>query len=319
MDQNNVAIIGSGMVGKCWAVVFSRAGYNVALYDSQSEILPAALSIISKMNQELLEIGLLGECKTASEATSRIRTVSTLEEALSNVFYVQECTPENVESKKQVFEQLERYASPDCILASSSSAIPPSAFTSHLSTRSRCLVAHPVNPPHVIPLVEVVPAPFTDASITDRARQLMLKIGQSPIIVNREIDSFVLNRLQGAVLNEAFELVRQKVVSVEDLDRTFRDGLGLRWAFMGPFETIDLNAPGGVADYAQRYGDNFFRLAQQQPEPERWSPSLIEDITKQRRELLSLDQLTERSQWRDRRLMHLVAHKKELDKKEKKE
>src|SRR5690606_10729784 len=132
---------------------------------------------------------------------------------------------------------------PATVLASSTSSIPASAFTEDLPGRHRCLVAHPVNPPYLIPVVELCGAPSTDAKVVEQARALMDEVKQKPVTVHKELEGFVLNRLQGALLREAFRLVQSGCVSVEDLDATVKDGLGLRWSFMGPFETIDLNAP----------------------------------------------------------------------------
>src|SRR5208337_4715471 len=119
--------------------------------------------------------------------------------------------------------------------------------------RARCLVVHPINPPYLIPAAEVVPAPWTDPAVVERTAALLRAAGHAPIVMKREIDGFVMNRMQGALLEEAFRLVAEGYASVEDVDIGIRDGLALRWSFMGPFETIDLNAPGGVRDYANRY------------------------------------------------------------------
>src|SRR5690606_19450990 len=129
--------------------------------------------------------------------------------------------------------------------------------------RGRCLVAHPVNPPYLIPVVELCAAEWTSSDTMARTRELMLDIGQKPVSVYGEPRGFVLNRLQGALLREAFRLVEKGNVSVEDLDTTIKDGLGLRWSFMGPFETIDLNAPGGVQDYCDRYGEMYRAMAEE--------------------------------------------------------
>jgi len=251
--------------------------------------------------------------KSAEEVRGRIKTFSDLNEAIKEVIWVQECVPELLEHKKKVFEQLDGLVDPKVILASSSSAIPPSAFTSHLANRNRCLVAHPVNPPHLIPLVEIVPSPFTDSSVVDRAREIMENVGQSPIVVKKEIDSFILNRLQGAVLNEAFRLVEDGYISPEDLDRTVKDGLGLRWSFMGPFETIDLNAPGGVADYVARYGSNMYALSKQQADPRPWQGQVVQSVTDARRSIIPVESLVDRGKWRDQRLMGLMSHKYNMD------
>ncbi len=134
----------------------------------------------------------------------------------------------------------------DALLVSSTSAIVASRFTEKLPGRARCLVGHPVNPPHLVPLVELCGAPWTSPEAIDRARAIYREIGQVPVTINREINGFVLNRLQGALLAEAFRLVGEGYISAEDLDHTVKDGLGLRWSFLGPFETIELNAPGGI-------------------------------------------------------------------------
>jgi L-gulonate 3-dehydrogenase len=115
--------------------------------------------------------------------------------------------------------------------------------------------------------------------------------------------------LEGALLNEAFKLVEDGVITVEDLDKTMREGLGLRWSFMGPFETIDLNAPGGVADYIRRYGTLYREIAESQAEPRRWTDGVAAKVESQRRLVLSEDRLQARQEWRDRRLMALSAHK----------
>src|SRR5207253_7258482 len=118
----------------------------------------------------------------------------------------------------------------------------------------RGLVAHPINPPQLNPLEELVGAPWTAPATIAKAKAIYEAVGQAPIVVKREIDGFILNRLQAVLLSEAFRLVGDGYVTPQDLDKTLKDGLGLRWSFMGPFETIELNAPGGIPDYCRRYG-----------------------------------------------------------------
>ena len=165
-----------------------------------------------------------------------------------------ESGPERVEVKIDLFARLDAAAPAGAILASSSSAIVASRFTEKLKGRHRCLVAHPVNPPHVVPIVELSGAPWTSPETVERARAIYGSVGQVPIVVKKEIDGFILNRMQAVLLSEAMRLVGEGYVSAEDLDKTIRDGLGLRWSFMGPFETIELNAPGGIPDYCARFG-----------------------------------------------------------------
>ena len=170
-------------------------------------------------------------------------------------------------------------------------------------------MAHPANPPHVVPIVEISPAPWTSPDVVTRTRALHEKVGQVPITVQKEIAGFILNRLQAALLLEAWRLVKENHASVEDVDKCIRDGLGLRWALMGPFETIDLNAPGGIADYAQRYGPLFFEMMKD-VKPEAWDAALIAKVEQERRSVMPASDHAARQAWRDRRLMALVANKR---------
>jgi 3-hydroxyacyl-CoA dehydrogenase len=194
-------------------------------------------------------------------------------------------------------------------LASSTSGIPASAFTEALPGRARCLVAHPVNPPYLVPLVELVGAPWTSPDAVARTRALMDRVGQVPVTAMKETRGFVLNRMQAALVAEAFRLVRDGVMSVEDVDACVRDGLGLRWSFMGPFETIDLNAPGGVADYAARFGPLLGAITAEQA-PYDFDAATVDKVAAERRAALPSLGIEERSAWRDRRLMALLAHKR---------
>lgn len=195
------------------------------------------------------------------------------------------------------------------VLASSTSGIPASDFTGNLAGRGRCLVAHPVNPPSLIPLVELVGAPWTDPAVVARTRALMDRIGQVPVVALKETRGFVLNRLQAALVAEAFRMVRDGVMSAADVDACVKDGLGLRWSFMGPFETIDLNAPGGVADYVERFGPLMGGITEEQT-PYDYDAATVGKVAEDRRAALPLEEIAARSGWRDRRLMALVAHKK---------
>jgi L-gulonate 3-dehydrogenase len=156
--------------------------------------------------------------------------------------------------------------------------------------------------------VELCPAPWTDPAAVERTRALMRAAGQVPATVKKELDGFALNRLQGALLAEAFRLLADDVISPADLDALVKDGLGLRWSFMGPLETIDLNAPGGLADYCTRYGP-LYAAMQQQMTPREWDAGLIGRLEAARRAELPANMQPVRQEWRDRRLMALLAHR----------
>ncbi|HVE40067.1 MAG TPA: 3-hydroxyacyl-CoA dehydrogenase [Planctomycetota bacterium] len=308
-----IAVIGAGRIGRAWSMTFARAGHSVALFDALPGVAASALPFIVQGLKELRRFDLLAEAP--DKVAARVRATETLAAAVGDADYVQENTPEQLDLKIGVYRQLDDAAPPDCILASSTSTFRASQFSESLKGRDRCIVAHPVNPPHVIPLVEIAPAPWTRADVVSRTRQLMHEAGQTPILLRKEVDGFVLNRLQAALLREAFRLVDEGVVSVEDLDRCVKDGLGLRWSFMGPFETIDLNAPEGVADYARRYGAVFHALFEgvnYQP----WGDALVSRVEGERRALLTRDRRASREAWRDSRLMALLAHRRDCERKE---
>ncbi|HMG51776.1 MAG TPA: 3-hydroxyacyl-CoA dehydrogenase [Inquilinus sp.] len=301
-----VAIIGAGLIGRSWAIVFARAGWQVRLTDASAATLAAAPALIAEGLADLAGHGLVED---PAGAAARVATATSLAEAVAGVELVQENLPEAVEVKRAVFAELDRLAPRDAILASSTSAIVASRFTEGLAGRDRCLVAHPVNPPHLVPVVELCGAPWTAPETVERARRIYRAVGQEPITVNREIDGFVLNRLQGALLAEAFRLVGEGVVSPQDLDTTVKDGLGLRWSFLGPFGTIELNAPGGIADYCARYTGFYRRLAADPAPPEVWDGDTVARLLAGWGQAPDAAQLAARGAWRDRRLAALRAHK----------
>ena len=214
--MTNVAVIGAGLIGRAWCIVFARAGFNVTLWDQFPQQTTQALSFIADRLPELRAAGLLADAPEA--VLARIRPMQSMWESVRDAEYIQECGPERADVKTGVFTELERAGKPDAVIASSSSGIPASAFTEHLKTRQRCLIAHPVNPPYLVPLVEICPAPWTDPTATERTRALMVQAGQVPATVKKEIDGFALNRLQGALLAEAFRLLADDVISPADLD-----------------------------------------------------------------------------------------------------
>lgn len=310
--MTKIAVVGSGLIGRAWAITFARGGYDVALYDREDGAPAAAVRYIDGVLPSLAEFDLLQGQEPAT-VLGRIAIAASLAEALEGAGHVQENTPENVEIKHGVFSELERLAAPDTILASSTSAILPSAFSEHLKTRERCLVAHPINPPYLVPAVEVVPSPWTDPDACERTATLLRGAGQSPIVMKTEIDGFVMNRMQGALLDEAFRLVHDGYATPEDVDIGIREGLALRWSFMGPFETIDLNAPQGVRDYVERYKGIYEAIGPSQQRRVDWAGPVLDAIEADRRARLSADKLGDRQAWRDRRLMALAAHKRQSD------
>jgi 3-hydroxyacyl-CoA dehydrogenase len=309
--ETGVAIVGGGSIGVAWAVVFTRAGLSVSVYDPDPQRLGLVRAEVEARLGDLSQAGLLQEPLEAVAA--RLRTEAELEAALSHASYVQECAPESLEVKLALFGQLDEFAAPHTILASSSSMMPASSFAEHLGGRERCLVVHPGNPPYLLPVAEIVPAPFTSPEVADRADSLLTSAGMSVVRVRREVEGFIFNRLQGALLREAWCLVRDGVASVEDVDRTVRDGLGRRWALIGPFETSDLNTRGGLAVHAPRMGPAYQRMGQERGQHDPWTPEMVEQVVTQRREFLPLDHWEARVTWRDRALIAFERARRSLE------
>jgi L-gulonate 3-dehydrogenase len=311
-QNRNVAIVGVGLIGRAWAVIFARAGWNVRITDPHVPTLAAAPRLIREELQALARHGLADD---PDGALARVSVAGSLEEAVVNVEFVQENGPEKLAEKQAIFIQLDRLAPPDALLVSSTSAIPASRFTEMLPGRARCLVGHPVNPPHLVPLVELCGAPWTDPEAIDRARQIYREIGQVPVTIHREISGFVLNRLQGALLAEAFRLVGEGYISAEDLDHTIKDGLGLRWSFLGPFETIELNAPGGIPDYCARYTGFYKELASATAGPEVYQSPNVDRVIAAWPHQPTPERIQALTQRRNDRLAALAAHKAAQDNK----
>jgi len=306
-----IAIIGAGLIGRAWTMVFARAGHPVKLYDTDRGAVDRAIGLVREGLEELLQFGLIKE--PPEVVMKRVSGAPTLAEAVRDADYVQENTSERLEVKREVYRQLDEAAPAHCILASSTSTIQTSRFSEGLRGKHRCIVAHPVNPPHVVPIVEISPASWTSPEVVARTRALHDKVGQVAITVKKEVEGFILNRLQAALLLESWRLVKEDYVTVEDLDKCIKDGLGLRWSFMGPFETIDLNAPGGVSDYAARYGPTLYGMMKDVSH-EPWDGKLVAKIEGERRKLMPQARHADRETWRDRRLMALIAHKREMSK-----
>jgi len=303
-----IAIIGAGSIGTAFAVVFALAGRSVRLFDETAAALATAPERVKQIIADLRSTGLTDV--NPAEASSRIRCVESLAETLEGAHYVQECAPENLPLKVELFARLDRLAGAEAVLASSSSALMTSQFAASLPGAHRCLVVHPGNPPYLLRVVEVVPASFTDPRVVAASLALMREAGLQPIRVRRELTGFVLNRLQGAVLREAYCLVRDGVVSVEEIDQLMRDGLGLRWAVLGPFETVDLNTRGGIMAHAEKLGPAYARMGAERGQNDPWTPDLVSEVDRQRRQILPLSDWGKRVQWRDQMLMTLLRAKR---------
>ncbi|KAL7881695.1 hypothetical protein AOLI_G00085430 [Acnodon oligacanthus] len=307
-----ITIVGSGLIGHSWAMVFLSGGYKVKIYDNQPGQASRAVTDIRKQVEELQEAQMLRGKLSATEQLSLLSSHDDLSQALEGAFFVQECVFEELEAKKSVFQAVEKLVGEEVVLSSSTSCLMPSNVFSLVQNRTRCIISHPVNPPYYVRLVELVPHPETLPVVVDMAYELMTEVGQAPVRIRKEIDGFALNRVQYAIIAECWRLVKDGVISVKDIDLVMSEGLGMRYAFIGPIETMHLNAPEGLEDYLRRYREGMKRvLSSFGPVPE-FDGEAAARINKEICELIPNDQehLSARRERRDQLLMGLAKLKK---------
>lgn len=308
--MKKAAIIGCGLIGQGWAAVFAQAGFEVALYDKSTQVTDRVLHSMETRISDLLGFELITHTD-ATQMLKRIKIAPTLEEALDGAVYIQENGPEDVSIKKEITTLLDAIAEKNVPICSSTSGISASRYCEEIAGRDRCLVVHPINPPHLIPAVEIVPTPWTSQDIVSKVNSIMVDCRRETILLDREIDGFVVNRLQGALLEEAFKLVGSGVVSAADLDKAICDGLGLRWSFMGPMQTIHLNAPGGITQYVERYGDMYRNFNIGPYQDINWASIVQEKLKDDFEKAIPISNISEAQAGRDRKLMALLRHKKQ--------
>jgi L-gulonate 3-dehydrogenase len=310
MNINRITIFGIGAIGTAWAVVFASAGFQVTLYDPERERLRQGSADIGERLLDLASHSLLEE--SVDVIKSRIACESDVVQALQSADYVQECGPEDIQVKQQIFETFAIHCPSTTILASSSSAIAISKIAADNSARARCLVVHPGNPPYLLRVAEIVPAPFTDAATVTAVQELFKAIGIIPVSLKREVEGFVFNRLQGALLREAYCLVRDGIVSPTELDQMVQHGLGLRWSVIGPFETVELNTRGGIQAHALRMGPAYARMGKERGQNDPWTPDMVQTVADDLVARSAGESWEDRVAKRDRRLMAMYGAQKKI-------
>jgi 3-hydroxyacyl-CoA dehydrogenase len=244
---------------------------------------------------------------------ARVAVVPALTAAPPGPDLILEAGPEKLTVKQAIFADARAWAGPEPVLATTSSALTISEIVPDPADRRHCLVAHCANPPTIVRVVECVPAPETAPETVDRAVALLTDCGFLPVRVHREIPGFVFNRLQSALLREAYRLVRAGVVDAVGLDTLVAEGLGPRWALSGPFETAELNTPGGIKAHAARMGPAYRAIGEANGERDAdWPDALVDTVDRQRRAVLPADRLPARVDWRRRSLARLMAARRDL-------
>ena len=296
-----IACIGAGNVGRAWAMVFARAGHEVRLFDADPAVVRERA--LPQIERNLADLAAAGALADPAAVRARIAVAESLEDALSGADHVQESIVEVEAAKRALFARIDALVPASTIIASSTSAIAGSRLFEALPGRARCLVAHPVNPPYLIPLVELCATPWTDAAVLQRCREFMRLCGQRPVVLNKEIEGFLLNRLQFALVGECLHLVAEGYCSVEDIDTVVTAGLARRWAFIGPFEVAHLNATAGYAGFMQGLGDMVRKVAADVRPDYPWDQALVDRIHAQLAGRTPVSEIPDRQAWRDRQLL----------------
>jgi ketoreductase RED1 len=245
----NVTVIGGGLIGASWVALFLAHGHRVCLHDVVPDVAMRVRKELRRIQPFMSQMGL------ELDADSPVLTFEAdLASAVRHVDVVQECGPERLGFKQELWARVELHCGADTLLLSSSSGITASMQARKMKTPHRMLVGHPFNPPHLIPLVEVVPGRKTSRDAVLRARAFYAAMGKQAVVLNKEIPGFVANRIQAAVIRESVSLVRQGVVSVQDLDVAVQSSLGLRWAVGGPFLSAHLGGgAGGIQAFWRQF------------------------------------------------------------------
>ena len=279
--------------------MFARAGCQTRIYDFDPAQVDRALKWIDQDLKLAISEGIITQ-EEAVERRNLVTSHGALAEALNGAGYVQENTPEQLDLKKSIFAELDFRADPDAILGSSTSTLDMTKIAAGLAGARRCIVAHPVNPPHVIPVVEILPGKESDPEIVDRACAFMTSVGQKPVLMNFYLFGFLLNRMQAALVREAINLVESGAADVEAVDTVIHEGLGLRWALMGPFGVAHTNADGGVREYYNRYRQAYIDLMNDLGPTPSFEDKLIEKIAREIEAIVGGKSRDELLWWRDR-------------------
>ena len=239
MTEPIVAVAGAGLTGASWAGLFAAAGLETRLYDRHPETLAPALERAARAARFLEAHGLASPAAVARGVGALVATIDP-GEAFAGAGHVQECVREDLALKREVFALVDEIVPPDALICTSSSGLSISEIQTAAGRPERCLAAHPYNPPHLVPLVELAPGALTAPEALERARDFYRAVGKEPVVLSHDLPGYIANRLSAALWREAVDLVCRGVATVDDVDRAVREGPGLRWSVMGPHLLYDL-------------------------------------------------------------------------------
>lgn len=249
------AVLGAGVIGSSWAALFAAAGMDVRVYDVSPNTERDVTDYVNRVWPTLIDLGLAVDDRKGSVSFHRSAA-----EAVAEAHFVQENVPERIELKHALFREIEPHLGPKTVICSSASGLMVTEMQAGWKDPSRFILGHPFNPPHLIPLVELLANEKTDPDVLSIAEEFYAAVGKVTIRVQREVPGHVANRLQAALWREAIHLVESGVASVADVDKAVWAGPGLRWAAMGPHMLFHLGAgAGGLEEFCNRYAPSFHR------------------------------------------------------------
>lgn len=299
----SVFLVGGGTIGSSWATFFLSRGLGVTLFDPNSEALSSARVRIEQQLERLVAHGLIASLPQTSKLTLTDEIA-----AGSGSDFVQESGPERYDAKAAIFEQLDRKIAPEVPVCSSSSGLLISRLQAMCSHPERYLIAHPFNPPHLVPLVELVPGPKTDPQILTQVREAFSAWGKTPITLNKEVPGHVANRLAAALWREAIALVSQGVASVADVDRALSAGPGLRWSIMGAHLTYHLGGgSGGIRHFWQHLGPAFETYFADLDTATTLAPDSLARLEEGLEDVVGERSIEELAHWRDETLIRILG------------
>jgi len=306
MDVNKVVCVGAGLIGQGWATLFSSKGLEVILQDVSETILEQSLSAV-RSNLMFLEANHFLRKNASASALKRIKTATSIGEAVAHADYVQESVLDNYELKREVFKEMDQAAPDHAILASSSSGLLMTEIQRVTARPHRCVLVHPILPLHLLPLVEIVGGEKTSPETVAAAFDFMKRLGKTPVLLKREVPGYIVNRLQAALLREAIDLVNKGVASPEDVDKAFCTGIGLRDPIIGPFLRIHLAGNGVerfIKNYSQSYQNRWETMETWTSIPPSAAKKIIRGVEEM--EAIRTKTLEEIKNWRDQMLVKLL-------------
>jgi 3-hydroxyacyl-CoA dehydrogenase len=305
-DFKSVGIIGTGVIGSSWAAFYSSIGLEVKMYDldkrSCRKGVERAVSFIEGMKR-----GSLITEQEEKEAVSRLNASESIEATVNNADIVQESVAENYSAKHDTFKIVDAQSHPETVIMSSSSGLLMTEIQKVTQRPGRCLIAHPFNPPHLIPLVELVPGKQTDEKILHHMKEFFEAAGKTPVVLRKEAPGHIANRLSAALWREAVDIVLKGIADVGEVDKALRAGPGLRWALMGPHLTYHLGGgEGGIKHFIDHLGPAFETWLDDMAVWTKFPPEsrdiLYEGVQK---EIEGKNQ-AELAKWRDKKLAELI-------------